>query len=148
MTCSEGKWNQSPAELTFEYQWLRETEGTDETIAGATTKEHKVVSADRGHLLYCQVVAKNKASPGSGGVELAGGVKKGPNVPKIWSGSARNMGTLSFGHLLTCGEGTWTNSPTQYVFQWMRERKDHRLRPPPPRMKSGPPMRATGSRAG
>ncbi len=55
LKCSEGKWNESPVKVT--YQWLRE----GKEISGATTSEHKVVKEDLGSLLYCQVEAKYEA---------------------------------------------------------------------------------------
>lgn len=114
LTCSEGGWSQP--ELTFKYQWLRE----NETIGGATAKQYKVTSADKGHLLYCQVSARNKrgeeafATSGPVGIPTGGAAPVNTGVPKI-------LGGLEVGHAATCEHGSWTNEPTSYVYQWLRD---------------------------
>ena len=121
LKCSEGVWNLSESErvLPSKFQWLRE--GT-ETILGATSSTYKVASADKGHLLYCQVTAKSK----TGGEEVSAlseavGVKNKAGVPKNLS-APEVSGTLELGKKLTCSEGNWTASPTSYAFQWLREK--------------------------
>lgn len=119
LTCSKGAWNEPTAELELSYQWKRENEQHDqEKISGATTKEHEVVSADLGDLLYCQVTAKNSKAEEVEAQSLAFPVSK-PGGPKI-ENPPKVSGTPTLGHTLTCEEGSWTNSPTQYVFQWLR----------------------------
>lgn len=118
LKCSEGGWNQPVGQLTLKYQWLRDSE----TILGATSSQHKVESADRGHLLYCQVTARNNArSEEAHATSAPVGVKKGVGVPAN-TGLPTLEGSLSLGSTVTCNEGSWTNGPTQYVFQWLRDK--------------------------
>ena len=121
LKCSEGAWNLSESErvLPSKFQWLRE--GT-ETILGATSSTYKVASADKGHLLFCQVTAKSKSSGEEvSALSEAVGVKKGPGVPKVLS-QPELSGTAALGKTLTCSKGEWTGSPTSYAFQWLREK--------------------------
>jgi hypothetical protein len=115
LSCSEGAWNQS--ELTFKYQWLRESV----TILGATSKEYQVANADRGRLLYCQVVARNKKGEEVHVTSEPFGIRNGPGVPK--NGVPVVTGEpLEAGHTLTCEHGNWTGvGPFSYVYQWQRE---------------------------
>jgi hypothetical protein len=115
LSCSEGAWNQS--ELTFKYQWLRE----NETILGATSKEYKVATADRGHLLYCQVGARNKKGEEVHATSAPFGIRNGPGVPKELGAPVVTGEPLEAGTTLTCQHGSWTGSPTGYVYQWQRE---------------------------
>jgi hypothetical protein len=116
LTCSAGGWNEPVGQLTLKYQWLRD----NETILGATSSQHKVENADRGHLLYCQLTARNARSEEAHATSAPVGVKKGPGVP-VNTGLPALEGSLSLGSTVTCNKGAWTNSPTQYVFQWLRD---------------------------
>lgn len=122
LTCSEGSWNEPTAELKFKYQWLRDK---TETI-GSASNQYKVEGADRGHLLYCQVEAKNEKRGGKTALALSEpvGVKQGSGVPKIKENSRPEIepGPRSLGATLTCNPGSWTPSPEQYVYQWLREK--------------------------
>jgi hypothetical protein len=121
LTCSTGSWNQSVGELKLTYRWFRDKT----TPVGTFSSTYKVESADRAHLLYCQVEAKNEKK-GEHAVSLSepAAVKKGTEGPKLEAGSTPKVeGTpLSVGTKLTCNAGSWFPSPTQYVYQWRRER--------------------------
>lgn len=119
LTCSGGEWNEAAEELKPSYQWLR---NETEAILGATAKEYKVASADRDDLLYCQVTAKNGRGEEASALSAPIGVPNGSHVPEIKeTGSPEVTGRPEAGDTLTCHEGEWTNSPTHYVFQWLRE---------------------------
>ncbi len=116
LKCSEGAWNESASELKFRYEWLRE----DEPIAGATTHEYKVASADVKHLLYCRVFATNAGKEEAQGLSQA--IPVPGSSPPVNESLPEVQGTPALlGHTLTCSDGTWTNGPESYVFQWMRE---------------------------
>lgn len=118
LTCSDGTWNEPAGELKLQYNWLR-----DKSVTIGTEKQYKVTGADLGHLLYCQVVAKNEAR-GQQAIALSEpvGVKKGPGVPIKGGGEPVKIeGTRSLGSTLTCNHGDWSLSPTQFVYQWFRD---------------------------
>jgi hypothetical protein len=120
LKCSEGKWNESPVQVT--YQWLRE----GKEISGATTSEHKVVKEDLGNLLYCEVKAKHEAEEVAAtsepfsipGEHIGAPVdKKAPEV-EVAKGTG---GKTIAGNTLACLHGTWSPGPTQYLYEWLRE---------------------------
>ncbi len=116
LTCSEGSWNEPVSELKLKYEWLRESE----PISGVTTNQYKVQSVDTKHLLYCRVFATN---PGK--EEAHSAVSSPVSIPGTGAPVEKTppevQGTPALGKTLTCVEGTWTNGPTSYVFQWLRE---------------------------
>jgi hypothetical protein len=120
LKCSEGSWNESSSELKFKYEWLREIEPEEfEPIAGATSHEYRVASADVKHLLYCRVFATNAGKEEAQGVSEAIPVLSAS--PPVNTKLPEVQGMPTVGQTLTCNQGTWTNSPERYVFQWMRE---------------------------
>ena len=117
LKCSEGSWNEPGGQLTLKYQWLR-----DNMTISDTTNEHQVENGDVTHLLYCQVTAENKRVP----PEEAHATSEpkgipGPGAPTN-TGRPTLQGSLSRGAKVTCSNGSWTNSPTQYVYQWLRDK--------------------------
>jgi fibronectin-binding autotransporter adhesin len=53
LTCSQGTWTLSPT--SFAFRWKR----NGSNISGATSSTYKVLAADQGHALTCQVTATN-----------------------------------------------------------------------------------------
>jgi hypothetical protein len=118
LKCSvpEGSWNQSNAELTFEYEWLRDGSGL---VKKAST--YPVVSADQKHLISCQVTAKNKAG-GSAATAVSSPVsvvEPNAQVPVIMAGPSIT-GPQNLGGTLSC-ENVWSNNPTTTTYQWLRQ---------------------------
>jgi len=113
LTCSTGTWQNSPTGYT--YQWL----SNGSNIAGATSSTYLVVSGDQGNTISCTVTASNatgSASATSSGVSIPSPPPSAPVntvLPAI-------SGSTSLGATLTCSSGTWTNSPTSYTYQWIR----------------------------
>ena len=116
LKCTEGSWSQPNSELTFEYEWLRESSGL-----GHKTNTYVVTGADQKHLLYCQVTARNKAGGSPVSVQSAPVSVIEPGAPEI-EGSPTISGALMLGETLTC-ESTWKsqNPPTSKTYQWLRQ---------------------------
>ena len=115
--CSEGSWNEPVGQLTLKYQWLRD----NITINGATASSYKVESTDAAHLLYCQVTARNGHSEEAHATSEPVAIP-GAGTPPKNTGLPTLQGSLSVGATVTCNEGSWTPKPTQYVFQWLRDK--------------------------
>ena len=115
LSCSEGKWKGSPTE--FDYEWLRDG---SEPLEDHSSK-YEVVAADLGHALYCQVTAKNAStqesvlSPPVVVPEPAVKAPENQGRPEI-------SGSGGLGQTLNCSSGTWSNSPTEFVYQWLRDK--------------------------
>jgi hypothetical protein len=122
LTCSGAKWSQ-PTSGAETYEWEREkTNGSKETIAGAKSETLVVEEGDVGDVLYCVVGATN--STGKQTAHATSGAFSIPSsgVPALEGGSAPSItGTPELGHELVCQHGSWTEHPTSYLYQWMRE---------------------------
>ena len=109
LSCSQGVWFNSPTSYT--YQWLRD--GT--VISGATSSTYVVVSGDLGHSISCTVTATNAfgSTPATSNAVLIAALPVNTAAPVI-------SGSLTVGSTLSCTQGTWSNSPTSYAYQWQR----------------------------
>ena len=109
LSCSQGVWFNSPTSYT--YQWLRD--GT--VISGATASTYVVVSGDLGHSISCTVTATNAfgSTPATSNAVVIVALPVNTAAPVI-------SGSLTVGSTLSCTQGTWSNSPTSYAYQWQR----------------------------
>ncbi|MBD8677933.1 hypothetical protein [Sphingomonas sp. CFBP 13720] len=107
----------SATPTSVEGQWRRDSN----PIAGATGTTYVVTSADAGAL---GIDYQEKATFSSGTVVSAA---SNPLGPVTAAGAPENTvrptitGTAEVGKVLTVSDGTWTNSPTGYAYQWRAE---------------------------
>jgi prepilin-type N-terminal cleavage/methylation domain-containing protein len=86
-------------------------------ISGATSSSYVLVSADAGTAVRAQVTATN--SLGSAAATSASSASVTLPVPTNTVAPSIS-GTVQEGQLLTAQNGTWSNSPTAYTYQWQR----------------------------
>ena len=111
LTTSNGSWS---ATGTFTYKWQRSTDAsTWSDISGASASTYTIVSADAGNFIR-SVVAIN-SSTGAGTAYSASTRKVGAPYNTV---AAAVTGTVRVGSTQTTTNGTWTNSPTSYSYQW------------------------------
>ena len=111
LNCSQGVWANTPT--SFTYQWLRD----GANIASATTPNYLLVSADGSHAISCRVTATNAI--GSASATSSNALLVSATAP-VNSVAPAITGTPALGNTLTCSQGTWSNSPTSYAYQWQR----------------------------
>jgi hypothetical protein len=105
--------------LSERYQWRRcDPDGTNcADIPGATGQNYTVVVADKGHAL---VVRESATSPGqSASADSAFAVVADQPLPgnvtlPLITGDTKRTGNLQV------SQGTWTNNPTHFSYQWER----------------------------
>jgi len=95
-----------PGAPTPTYQWQRD--GVD--ISGETSVTYTLVSGDIGAAITCEAVVEFESLALYGQSSIAGAPVN--TVAPVVSGSA------TVGSTLTTTNGTWTNSPTSYTYQW------------------------------
>jgi len=112
LTIPNGTWSNSPS--SFARQWLRD----GVAISGATGSTYVLVSGDAAKMISCRVTATN--ADGSGSVTATA---VGPIVasnPPVNTVEPVISGTVAVGSTLTIPNGTWSNSPSSYARQWLR----------------------------
>jgi hypothetical protein len=118
LEASTGTWTEQPT--SFSYRWRRcnSSGGSCMSITGATALGYTLKGADVGHTLRVEVTAGNTlgATPATSAqtavVQTAPpGVPVNTAVPLI-------SGTLVEGNTLKSTNGSWSNSPTSFAYQW------------------------------
>lgn len=109
LTCSTGAWDDAPT--AFAYQWK---------VAGVnagTGSSYTIKAADVGSNVTCVVTASNL-----GGSVTATATGVGPviDLAPVLSVAPLASGTATVGQTISVTNGTWTNSPTSYSYQWLR----------------------------
>ncbi|TQX90251.1 MULTISPECIES: hypothetical protein [unclassified Rhizobium] len=111
ITVSDGTWTNSP---TLAYAWQRD----GSAIPDATSNTYTVVSADIGTQITAVVTATNAY-----GTSSVTSRAVGPITNPVPANTVAPVvsGTTTVGSTLTTTNGTWTNSPTGYTYQWQRD---------------------------
>lgn len=117
LSTTNGTWIGTPT--LYEYSWLRDSVTE---IPGATSNTYELTSDDVGFVINSRVTASDADdlpeiadSEFTATVEAAGG-----DVP-VNSVAPVVTGTVRLGRTLSCGTGTWSNTPTGYAYQWQRD---------------------------
>ena len=118
LTAQNGTWSNSPT--AFQYQWQRcnASGAACANIAGATAKTHLLTTTDAARTMRVRVTGIN--------AEGAVNARSAPTDVVAPSAAPRNTarptitGEPTAGEELTAEEGSWTNSPTSYAYQWQR----------------------------
>jgi len=118
LTAQNGTWSNSPT--AFQYQWQRcnESGAACANVAGATAKTYLLTTTDAGRTMRVRVTGIN--------AEGAVNARSAPTDVVAPSAAPRNtarptiVGDERAGEELTAEEGSWTNSPTSYAYQWQR----------------------------
>ena len=118
LTAQNGTWSNSPT--AFQYQWQRcnATGASCANVAGAIQKTYLLTSADVGRTMRVRVTGINadgatNARSAQTAVVTASAAPVNTTRPTI-------SGDPEAGQELTAEEGTWTNSPTSFAYQWQR----------------------------
>jgi len=117
LSVSNGTWSNSPTSYT--YQWQRCSSSTSCTdIANAVGQSYVVRNADGGFRLRADVTAMNADGQSTvhsdmTSVVASTGVPVNTVRPSI-------TGDAVVGSALTAQNGTWSNAPTSFAYQWVQ----------------------------
>ena len=118
LTAQNGTWANNPT--AFQYQWQRCGGGGGgcTNVPGAIEKTYLLTGADTGRTMRVRVLAVN--------ADGANAARSNPTAVVTTSAAPQNTarpsisGDARVGEELTAEEGTWTNTPTAYAYQWQR----------------------------
>ena len=120
LTADNGTWQNSPT--AYQYRWLRcDRNGNGcGPIAGATQKTYTLVAADADNTMRVRVTAVN--ADGAADARSAQTQVVQPSTTAAPRNTSRPSvtGDTTVGQELTADNGTWTNNPTSYAYQWRR----------------------------
>jgi hypothetical protein len=108
---TNGTWTNSPT--GYSYRWL----ANGVAIGGATTNTFLLTSAQIGAVITFEVTASNAGGSGAAATSTATSAVL-PAVP-VNSVIPVITGTTQVGDTLSGTNGTWSNSPTGYAYQWL-----------------------------
>jgi streptogramin lyase len=120
LSVTSGTWAGTPEVFVYTYQWLRCNSAGEDCveISGASSSTYTPVTADVSHTLIARVIASNTA-----GMTSAFSAKSNPvlsGVPVNTSLPSLTPATPQQGVSESSSNGTWTQSPTSYTYQWER----------------------------
>lgn len=119
LTTDNGSWTGSPT--SYSYSWVR----CDASGAGCvgeangTTRSYTLIGIDRGHTIRVKVTATNADGGTTAESAQTAVVTANPKAPSNTAPPSIS-GTPQQGQTLTADVGSWTNSPTTYLFDWQR----------------------------
>jgi hypothetical protein len=119
LTEHHGTWTNEPT--SYSYQWLQcDSLGNGcLPIAGAAAQTYVPLASDVGHTIEVQETANNAGGSSSPATSSPTAVVSAPPVPSN-TAPPTITGTAQQGQLLTAQNGSWTNEPTSFAYQWQR----------------------------
>ena len=116
LTADPGTWND--ASPTFAYQWL----ANSQPIVGATTNKLVLSDAELGKSIAVQVTASKGAAYSAGQATSASTAAVGDDPTKVVNKTKPIIsGTAKVGETLATTDGTWSNQPTGFAYQWLAD---------------------------
>jgi len=118
LTAQNGTWTNSPT--AFQYQWQRcgAAGASCVNVAGAVEKTYLLTSSDSGRTMRVRVLAVN--ADGANSARSAPTTVVTPSAAPQNTSAPTISGEARVGEELTADEGSWTNNPTAYTYQWQR----------------------------
>ena len=118
LTTSDGSWTNSPTAFAYQWQDCDPAGANCASIAGATTSGYTLGSGDVGHTIRVVVIASNPGGQGAATAGQTATVTASASTPPANTALPVISGTAQQGQRLTTSDGSWTNSPTAFAYQW------------------------------
>jgi fibronectin-binding autotransporter adhesin len=116
LSTSTGSWLDSPTSYTYQWQDCDNSGVNCTSIKGANQSTYTLVDADIGQTVRSVVTATNSA--GSTSASSARTAAVAPPPPPSASIAPAVSGQTTQGQSLSTSNGSWTNDPSSYSYQW------------------------------
>ena len=117
LSAANGSWSGSPTGFAYKWQDCDSSGANCSNISGATGSSYRLASGDAGSTIEVAVTASNSAGSGQA-TSAATGVVTVPVQPPVNTSLPSISGQTVVGDTLTAANGSWSNSPTAFVYQW------------------------------
>jgi hypothetical protein len=123
LTTSDGTWSNSPTSYTYQWQDCNTSGAACTNISGATSSTYTLAGSDVGDTLRAVVTATNSggsapATSAASAAVTANATPPPPPAAPVNSALPAISGQTIQDSVLTTSNGTWSNSPTSYTYQW------------------------------
>jgi len=115
-----GTWTNEPTSFTYKWQQCDSAGNNCSGIGGATSQTYTPTTSDVGHTLRVQETAHNSKGEGSPATSAATAVVKQSVAPPVNKKAPEIEGTAQQGKTLKAVHDEWTNSPTEFKYEWIR----------------------------
>ncbi|MFZ1997338.1 MAG: hypothetical protein WAU75_24690 [Solirubrobacteraceae bacterium] len=119
LSTTNGSWTNSPSSFAYRWKDCNGSGAACTNISGATSSSYTLTTSDVGHTVLVAVSAANAGGSASASSNATGvvTVASDPSPPSNTAGPAVS-GTPQQGQTLSTSNGSWTNSPTSWGYQW------------------------------
>ncbi len=119
LTTTLGVWDNLGSSPSYAYQWQDSADGLTgwANIALATSSTYVIGGGEASKYIRCEVTASNSAGGTAADSSAYGPVQAAP----VNSVAPAVTGTTHFGLTLSTDNGTWSNAPTSFTYQWQRD---------------------------
>jgi hypothetical protein len=116
LTANPGQWSVTVSSVS--YTWERcAPDGVSNCGAVSSSPEYTLTAADAGHTI---VLVATVVAPGRAATAQSPPLTIATPSPPQSAIAPTVTGAAARGHGLSASSGTWTNSPTQFAYQWER----------------------------
>jgi hypothetical protein len=119
LTADRGDWTNNPTSYAYQWQRCNAAGASCTNIPGETSTIRIITNGDVGSTLRVVVTAANAGGSSSAASAVSGMVAPRGAAPAN-TAAPTISGTPQSGQTLTASNGTWSNSPTSYAYQWQR----------------------------
>jgi hypothetical protein len=116
LSASTGTWTDASSSFAYAWELCGASGASCTPINRATSKTETVTTSDVGGTLRVSVTASN-VTGSTTATSLQSSVVPPPPAP-VNTALPKISGTLKVSDTLSASTGTWSNSPTSYVYQW------------------------------
>ena len=117
MTAANGSWSNNPTAFVYQWQDCNGSGTNCSSISGATESSYKLAATDAGSTVEVAVTAINSAGTGQA-TSAATAVVTVPVQPPVNTSLPTISGQTVVGDTLSSANGSWSNNPTAFVYQW------------------------------
>jgi subtilisin family serine protease len=119
LTEEHGTWTNNPTSFTFQWQQCDSAGNNCTSISGATNQIYVPTEGDVGHKLRVQETASNAGGASEKPATSEATAVVLPALP-VNKTAPTISGVAQQGQTLTEHNGTWSNNPTGFVYQWLQ----------------------------